>query len=45
MGPRLGLPEMPRLMNYSLTGTLIAFTVVTLIGVGGPLFMLWWDNR
>lgn len=31
--------------DYSLLNTLIAFTVVTLIGVGGPLFVLWWDNR
>jgi hypothetical protein len=30
---------------YSLTNTLIAFAVVALIGVGGPLFVLWRDNR
>jgi hypothetical protein len=32
-------------MNYSLTGTLIAFAAGALIGVGGPLAVLWWDNR
>jgi hypothetical protein len=31
--------------DYSLVNTLIAFVVVTLIGVGGPLFVLWRDNR
>jgi hypothetical protein len=31
--------------DYSLTNTLIAFIVATLIGVGGPLAVLWWDNR
>lgn len=31
--------------DYSLVNTLIALVVVTLILVGGPLFVLWWDNR
>jgi hypothetical protein len=30
---------------YSMVDTLIAFAVVTLVGVGLPLFALWWDNR
>jgi hypothetical protein len=33
------------MIHYSLTNTLIAFIIVTLIGVGGPLAVLWWDNR
>jgi hypothetical protein len=28
-----------------LTNNLIAFIVVTLILVGGPLAVLWWDNQ
>jgi hypothetical protein len=32
-------------MSYSLTNNLIAFIVITLILVGGPLAVLWWDNR
>jgi hypothetical protein len=28
-----------------LINNLIAFIVITLILVGGPLSVLWWDNR
>jgi hypothetical protein len=30
---------------YSMVDTLIALAAVTLVGVGLPLFVLWWDNR
>jgi hypothetical protein len=30
---------------YSMGDTLAVFAVLTAIAVGGPLFVLWWDNR
>lgn len=31
--------------QYSLPATLVAFVIVTAIGVGIPLYALWKDNR
>jgi hypothetical protein len=30
---------------YSMGDTLTVFLLLAAIAVGGPLFMLWWDNR